>query len=148
MCTIKKMSEMTGLSEDKFGKKRSKDEESILKALCMTCKRKKQESFLRIAKDFNLASHATVISNIQMVENNPNHPKVRAAKQTHKCFRVEPEPVCIIPATISEAKIIVRETLEDILDRTSVFSPAFEEIMRQIRNRDIRNSPQRITCKL
>lgn len=147
MCSIQKMSEMTGLSEERLLQKKLRYEESILKSICMECQRDNFKlPYTRIAKEFNLSSHATVISNISMIANNSKHPSIKAARQKHKCFKQD--EVCIIPSTISEAKEIIKETLEDILNKTSVFDKRFEEILRQIRNQDIRNSPQRLSVKM
>ena len=130
---------MTGISESKFKCKKISNNNSVLRALCFRCKKNCGDSLEKIAKDFGLKSHSTVFSSIKMLENNWNHPAIKNAMSIHKCYSAKPEVVEV-------KKEPEPEVLEEKLFTVNPLSREFEEILRHIRNREIRNSPQRFTA--
>jgi len=141
MCTLKYISQQTGITEDDLKSKNKKNNISVIKALCVDCMRKEGKTYQHIANTLELRSHASVINLHNTIRHNSKHKNVIAAKKAHKCFACEvKEEVVEVVETKTKQK---PSTLEEMLSTVSVLSREFEQIIREINIRDIRYSHQR-----
>ena len=139
MCTLKYISQQTGISEEDLKSKNKKNNISVIKALCVDCMRKEGKTYQHIANTIGLQNHSSAINLHNTIRYNSKHKNVVSAKKTHKCFACEvKEEVVEVVETKTKPS-----TLEEMLSTVSVLSREFEQIIREINIRDIRYSHQR-----
>lgn len=146
MCTLKYISQQTGISEEDLKSKRKINNISVIKALCVDCMRKEGKTYQHIANTLELCSHASAINLHNTIRHNSKHKNVIAAKRCHQCFKkdCEQDILEVEPVKTKKKKKIKTTALEERLENVSVFSKEFEQIIREINIRDIRYSHQRL----